>query len=159
MTTLSSARGEHWRSKSSFVLATVAFCLFTDLFLYALVVPVLPFLLHDRFSIPAEDTQPYTSGLLAAYSGASVLFSIPSGWIADRYGSRKPTFFAGWVFLVVGTVIFVIGQTFVVLLGARILQGMAAAVVWTVGLAMVQDSVGPGKMGQAIGTVSTSTPI
>ncbi|EXL67594.1 hypothetical protein FOPG_16292 [Fusarium oxysporum f. sp. conglutinans race 2 54008] len=142
-----------WRSKTSFILATVAFCLFTDLFLYALVVPILPFLLQDRFGIPPEDAQPYTSGLLAAYSGASVLFSIPSGWIADRFSSRKPTFLAGWGFLTVGTALFVGGQSFVILLLARILQGLAAAVVWTVGLAIVQDSVGPGKMGQAIGSI------
>ncbi|KAH7245057.1 major facilitator superfamily domain-containing protein [Fusarium tricinctum] len=145
--------GVRWRSKSSFILSTVAFCLFTDLFLYALVVPILPFLLQDRLGLPAEDVQPYTSGLLAAYSGASVLFSIPSGWIADRFSSHKPTFLAGWVFLVAGIALFVIGQSFTILLLARILQGMAAAVVWTVGLAIIQDSVGSGKLGQAIGAI------
>lgn len=84
--------GVRWRSKSSFILTTVAFCLFTDLFLYALVVPILLFLLQDRLGLPVEDVQPYTSGLLAAYSGASVLFSISSGWIADRFSLRKPTY-------------------------------------------------------------------
>jgi MFS family permease len=150
--------GASWRSRSSFVLVTVAFCLFTDLFLYALVVPILPFLLQDRLGIPPADAQPHTSGLLAAYSGASVLFSIPSGWIADRFSARKPTFFAGWGFLVAGTALFVSGRSFIVLLLARVLQGMAAAVVWTVGLAIVQDSVGAGKLGQAIGAVSIPLP-
>ncbi|KAM0227180.1 hypothetical protein ACHAP5_012230 [Fusarium lateritium] len=153
MPSLAAISNAQWRRKSSFILMTVAFFLFTDLFLYALVVPILPFLLHDRLGILPEDAQPYTSGLLAAYSGASVLFSIPSGWIADRFSSRKPTFFAGWGFLVAGTALFVNGQSFVVLLFARILQGMAAAVVWTVGLAIVQDSVGSGKLGQAIGAI------
>jgi len=36
---------------------------------------------------------------------------------------------------------------------ARILQGTRAAVVWTVGLAMVLDTVGPESLVKVIGTV------
>ncbi|KAK2606332.1 hypothetical protein QQS21_003263 [Conoideocrella luteorostrata] len=149
--------GNHWRSKPIFTLATVTVCLFTDLFLYGLVIPVLPFLLRDRLHIPQNDVQSYTSGLLAAYSGASVLFSIPAGWAADKIGARKPPFMAGLVFLAVGTVLFAMGRSFALLLIARVLQGAAAAVVWTVGLATVQDTVGPAKMGQAVGTIFSIT--
>ncbi|CAG8962037.1 hypothetical protein HYFRA_00005079 [Hymenoscyphus fraxineus] len=153
MASQSSSMSIHWRSKPSFTLSTVTFCLFTDLFLYSIVVPILPFLLRDRFSIPLDHVQPYTSGLITAYSGASVLFSIPSGWAADKIGSRKPPFLAGSLLLVVGTTMFAFGQSFAVLMIARGLQGMAAAVVWSVGLAMIQDTVGSRKMGQAIGTI------
>ena len=153
MTTQSGSWGLHWRSKPSFIRATVTIYLFTDLFLYSLVVPVLPFLLRDRFSIPEDQVQPYVSELLAVYSAASVLFSIPAGWIADKSGSRKKPLLAGLVLLVIGSALFAVGQRFVILLIARCLQGMAAAVVWTVGLAMIQDSVSPGNMGRAVGTV------
>ncbi|RYP90226.1 hypothetical protein DL770_003647 [Monosporascus sp. CRB-9-2] len=52
---------------------------------------------------------------------------------------------------------FAFGQTITVLMIARVFQGMSAAVIWTAGLAMVQDTVGPGKMGQAFGTVRISS--
>ena len=36
---------------------------------------------------------------------------------------------------------------------ARVLQGVSAAVVWTVGLALVLDTVGPENLGKTIGSV------
>ena len=41
-----------------------------------------------------------------------------------------------------------------VLIVARILQGISAAVVWTIGLALVLDTVGPDNLGKTIGSVS-----
>ncbi|RDI77905.1 hypothetical protein Vi05172_g12145 [Venturia inaequalis] len=85
-------RGLKWRSNTTFIIATVAIGLFTDLFLYGLIVPILPFMLRNRIDIPQDKVQSYTSGLLAAYAGASVLFSIPAGWIADKTGARQTPF-------------------------------------------------------------------
>jgi MFS family permease len=147
--------GANWRSKPSFIRLTVTFCLFTDLFLYGLVVPILPFLIQDRFKIPVDHIQSYVSELLAAYSGASVLFCLPAGWAADRMGSRKIPLLIGLLFLTIGTLLFMFCESFVVMVTARCLQGMAAAVVWTVGLALIQDSVAPESRGQAFGTVSS----
>ncbi|GME53332.1 membrane transporter protein [Neofusicoccum parvum] len=76
--------GLHWRSNTFFIIATVAIGLFTDLFLYGLIVPILPYMLHDRLDVPKSDTQPYVSGLLTAYAAASVLFSPVAGVLADR---------------------------------------------------------------------------
>ena len=41
----------------------------------------------------------------------------------------------------------------------RILQGMSAAVVWTVGLALLADTVGHEKIGQAMGYVAMSMSV
>ncbi|KKY24316.1 putative membrane transporter [Diplodia seriata] len=76
--------GLQWRSNTLFIVATVAIGLFTDLFLYGLIVPILPFMLNDRLGIPESDVQPYVSGLLTAYAAASVLFSPVAGVLADR---------------------------------------------------------------------------
>ena len=46
------------------------------------------------------------------------------------------------------------GTSIPVLLVGRLLQGMAAAVVWAVGYAMAPETVGPERAGQAIGWVS-----
>jgi predicted MFS family arabinose efflux permease len=45
------------------------------------------------------------------------------------------------------------GKNIPMLVIARLLQGTSAAVVWTVGLAMVLDTVGPENLGKVIGTV------
>ena len=46
----------NWRSNTLFIVATVAVGLFTDLFLYGLVVPLLPFVLRSRLEVPDAET-------------------------------------------------------------------------------------------------------
>ncbi|KAG6000193.1 hypothetical protein E4U43_001672 [Claviceps pusilla] len=147
--------GFHWRSKPSFVISTVALGLFTDLFLYGIIVPVLPFLLRERLDIPNDQIQVHISALLAAYAGTSVVFSFPVGWIADKIGSRRLPFLAGLVLLLVATLMLAFSHKLAFLVIARSLQGVSASIVWTAGLAMVQDAVGPKGTGQALGTISS----
>ncbi|KAI0460584.1 major facilitator superfamily domain-containing protein [Xylaria acuta] len=142
-----------WRSNTLFIIATVAVGLFTDLFLYGLVVPVLPFMIQSRLSIPENETQSYVSSLLAAYAGASVVSSLPAGWIADRTNSRQAPFLSGLAALLAATIMLALGRNIAALFIARIFQGVSAAVVWTIGLAMVLDTVGPRNLGQVIGSI------
>ncbi|KAJ8104602.1 hypothetical protein ONZ43_g7771 [Nemania bipapillata] len=142
-----------WRSNTLFIIATVAIGLFTDLFLYGLIVPVLPFMLRSRLSVPEDQIQSYVSNLLAAYAGASVISSLPAGWIADRTHSRQAPFLSGLAALLAATIMFALGRDITTLVVARILQGVSAAVVWTIGLAMVLDTVGPQNLGKAMGSI------
>jgi MFS family permease len=142
-----------WRSNTLFIIATVAVGLFTDLFLYGLVVPVLPFMLRSRLSIPEDEIQSYVSNLLAVYAGASVVSSVPVGWIADRTNSRQAPFLGGLAALLAATIMLALGRSISVLFVARILQGISAAMVWTIGLAMVLDTVGPQNLGKVVGSV------
>ncbi|TGJ80929.1 hypothetical protein E0Z10_g7842 [Xylaria hypoxylon] len=144
-----------WRSNTLFIIATVAIGLFTDLFLYGLVVPVLPFMLRSRLSIPENEIQSYVSNLLAAYAGASVVSSLPVGWIADRTNSRQAPFLSGLTALLLATIMLALGKSFTVLVVARILQGVSASVVWTIGLAMVLDTVGTQDLGKIFSIIST----
>ena len=127
--------------------------MFTDLFLYGLVVPILPFILSDRISIPHSEIQSYTSILLACYAGASVITSLPAGFIADRLRTRQVPFLVGLVALALSTLLLWLGQSIAALIIARLLQGMSAAVVWTVGMALVMDTVGSNKLGVTIGSI------
>ena len=145
--------GLNWRSSTSFILLTVAIGLFTDLFLYGLVVPVLPFILTSRLHVPSSQIQSHVSTLLAAYAGASVLFSPVAGLVADRVPTRRAPFLLGLTALLAATVMFALGRTLWVLVLARVLQGVSAAVVWTVGLALVMDTVGTERLGVTIGSV------
>ncbi|ETI27505.1 hypothetical protein G647_09696 [Cladophialophora carrionii CBS 160.54] len=145
--------GLRWRANTLFIIATVAIGLFTDLFLYGLVVPVLPFMLQERIGLPEDKIQSYVSGLLAAYAGASVVCSIPVGIIADRTKSRRMPFLCGLAALLAATLLLSLGQNIPTLVVARVLQGTSAAVVWTVGLAMILDTVGPENLGKVIGSI------
>ncbi|MCJ1310637.1 hypothetical protein MMC25_004302 [Agyrium rufum] len=142
-----------YRSSTLFILGTVAVGLFTDLFLYGMLVPLLPFLLENRVNVPPSQIQSYTSAFLAAYAGASVVFSPPAGIIADKLSARQLPFLCGLIALLAATILLHLGQNLPVLIVARILQGLSAAVVWTIGLAMVLDTVGPEKLGLAIGSI------
>lgn len=151
--------GLKWRSSTLFIVSTVGIGLFTDLFLYGLVVPILPFILEDRVNLPHDQIQSHVSGLLAAYAGASVLFSPPAGIIADKLPTRQLPFLVGLTALLLATVLLFVGQSVAVLVIARILQGISAAVVWTIGLALVLDTVGPENLGKTIGSVGGAEKI
>ena len=146
--------GLKWRSSTLFIVSTVGIGLFTDLFLYGIVVPILPYMLTDRVHVPSDQLQTYTSALLAVYAGSSVLFSPVAGVIADRLSnSRQLPFLMGLFALLVATLMLFLGKSIPVLVIARMLQGISGAVVWTIGLALVIDTVGPGKLGTTVGSI------
>ena len=148
--------GLKWRSSTYFIIATVGTSCFTDLFLYGLIIPLLPFILKDRLHIGPDQIQIHVSGLLAAYAAASLIFSLVAGIIADLGSSRKLSFLAGLITLLIATVMLFLGQSVTVIALARVLQGASAAIVWTVGLALLLDTVGPGDLGKTIGSVRWS---
>ena len=70
--------GLAWRSHTAFILTTIGIVLFSDLFLLAVVVPILPFLLEQRANVSPSQVQSYVSVMLTAFSASQVAFS-PSG--------------------------------------------------------------------------------
>lgn len=151
--------GLKWRSNTLFIVATVGIGLFTDLFLYALVVPILPSILKDKVGVPDKDIQSDVSGLLAAYAAASVITSPFAGVIADRLSSRRAPFLVGLLALLLATVLLFVGTTLPVLTIARVLQGVSSAFVWTVGLALCLETVGPKNLGKTIGSVCADSRV
>lgn len=127
--------------------------LFTDLFLYGLIIPLLPFILRDRLQVGPDQIQIHVSGLLAAYAGASLVFSLVAGIIADLGSSRKLSYMAGLIALLMATTMLFLGQSVAIISLARVLQGASAAVVWTVGLALLLDTVGSDNLGKTVGSV------
>ncbi|KAF2103438.1 MFS general substrate transporter [Rhizodiscina lignyota] len=145
--------GLKWRSNTFFIIVTIGVGIFTDLFLYGLIVPVIPFMLEDRVGIPRSHVQSNVSMLLAIYAGASVVFSPIAGILADKTSSRQLPFLLGLSALLFATLLFAVGQSIPVLAIARILQGLSGSVVWTIGLAMCLETVGPERLGRVIGTI------
>ena len=145
--------GYRWRSQRLFIIVTVGIGLFSDLFLYGIVVPVMPFVLRDRLGIDADAIQTQTSRQLAAYAGSSVLFAVPVGWAADKFASRKLPFVVGIVALLASTAMLCAGTTLGALMAARLLQGVSVAIVWAVGFATLQDLVGASELGRVTGSI------
>lgn len=92
--------GLYWRSHTLFIISTVIIGLFSETCLYGIVVPVLPFILQDRIGVPQESRQGYSSALLAANTGCSVIFSPIAGAIADRSRARRVPFIIGLLILI-----------------------------------------------------------
>ena len=147
--------GLRWRSGTSFIIITVALALFTDLFLYGLPVPLLPYILQNRLHRPAGDVPKYSSILLAAHAISSAVFCPVVGILVDKFSGRRTPYLVGVLILLSATILSFLGKSVEVLILARVLQGMAGAVVWTVSQAVLIDTVGAGNVGKVTGSVST----
>ena len=72
----------------------------------------------------------------------------------DRASGRRAPFLAGLVTLALATIMLCVGSNLAILIVGRLLQGLSAAVVWTVGLAFLADSVGKDEVGECMGVVA-----
>ena len=145
-----------FRSSKTFILVTVTTAIFTDIFLYGIVVPVLPFSLTTRVAIDPEHVQTWISIFLAVFGAALLLAAPVFGWLSDRFSSRRGSFLAGLLALAGATTMLCVGNSIAVLAAGRTLQGISAAVVWVVGLALIVDTVGPDAVGVMMGYVGLS---
>jgi MFS family permease len=128
-----------------------------DVFLYGVVVPVIPFALEDRVHISHGDTQHWVSVLLSVYAAGLLFFAPICGILADWTSHRRGPFLAGLLLLSGSTLMLCFGKTIPILVVGRLLQGISAAVVWVVALALMADTVSEAESGQAIGYVSVAT--
>ncbi|PWY88942.1 MFS amine transporter [Aspergillus heteromorphus CBS 117.55] len=97
--------------------------------------------------------------MLAAFAGALFFGSPIFGYFADKSTSRQLPFLVGLLALAGTTIVFWFAETVSALVIARTLQGLSAAVVWTVGLALVVDTVGKEQVGAAMGYVSMALTV
>lgn len=130
-----------------------------DIFLYGIIVPVIPFALTARIDVPEGDVQHWVSVLLAVYGAALLACSPICGHLADHTASRRLPLLIGLLALAGSTLLLCLGKTIAMLVAGRILQGISAAVVWTVGLALLADTVGHETIGQSMGYVTMSMSV
>jgi multidrug resistance protein len=126
----------------------VSLALFTDMVLYDMIVPILPTLLKN---IGRNDD---LVGVLFAIYAVGFLVATPIfGIWSDRSQTRKFPMILGQAGLAIATVLFAMADSFWLLVVARLLQGVAAAVSWTLGLALLADVVPEEEHGSAMGIV------
>ncbi|KAF2663519.1 MFS transporter [Microthyrium microscopicum] len=142
-----------FRSSKTFLIFIISFAAFTDIFLYSVIVPVVPFSLKSRAHVADDKVSTYVTVFIAAYGAALALTSPLFGYIADHTRTRRAPFLLGLLVLTAATIMLHLGRSIGVLIFARILQGASASVVWIVGLAMMADTVSKDDIGAAMGYV------
>ncbi|KAL4770091.1 major facilitator superfamily domain-containing protein [Aspergillus nidulans var. acristatus] len=135
------------RSSKAFVTWVVAIAVFTDVFIYGMIIPILPDVLKTRVSIPEDES----------FGGALFVGSPFFGYLADKTSSRQAPFMVGLLALAGSTVVFWFARTIEALVIARTFQGLSCAVVWTVGMALIVDTMGKDQVrlwGRLLGELS-----
>ena len=81
------------------------------------------------------------------------------GYFADQLPNRRLPMLFGLLTLAGATALLQVGSSIALLILGRVLQGVSAAIVWTVGLALLVDTVGQREIGMALGWVGISMSI
>ncbi|KAL3474836.1 major facilitator superfamily domain-containing protein [Aspergillus californicus] len=140
-----------FRSSTVFIIATVWISSFTDYFLYAMVVPILPTALSERANVPYEDREKWVSILLMCEAATAFLCCPIFGYIVDVAPTRRLPFVLGLIFLGASMGLLAAARSTTVFVLARLMQGGATAMVAVAGLALLTDSVPLDNLGQTIG--------
>ncbi len=85
-----------------------------------------------------------------------MLLSPVAGAIGDKTSSRQLPFLLSLTSLLLATILLFTGTSVPVLVIARVAQGASSAFVWTIGMALCIDTVGPENLGKTIGSVPIS---
>jgi MFS family permease len=88
--------------------------------------------------------------LVAAYPAGTLLASLPSGALFDRFGARR-TLVVAMTLLSVSTLTFGWSSAAGVLIAARFVEGVGGACAWTAGLATLAATVPAEKRGRYLG--------
>src|SRR5215475_1943847 len=99
--------------------------IFFDVAFFAAIAPLLPQYVDDLGLSKAQ------AGLLsAAYAAGTLVGSLPAGFVASRMGPRK-TVIHGLLLLGLSSLVFGFAEQIALLDGARFVQGIAGALIWS----------------------------
>ena len=128
-------------------MAVVVSCiaLFTDMLVYGILIPLLPFM-------PAvERAGSSATGLLFAAYAAMMIAATPlAGRLVDRRGPRGPLLVA-LLGLAAACLLFAVGGPYWLLLVSRLLQGAAAGLGWVASLALIAAAIPLERRGACLG--------
>jgi len=133
------------KSKQKAALLVVGLAIFLDMLIYGLVVPILP-----RYALSLGATQTEIGFLFGSYAIVLFIATPIFGALSDHIGRRGPMLW-GLLGLAAATLLFAFSTSFWMLVVARSLQGLAAAITWTAGLAILADLYPSQERGKAMG--------
>ena len=156
MPTVSLESIQKLRSSKFFIYVVINVAVFTDAYLYGLIIPVLPFALTEYVNLSQSEVQTWIGILLGAYGAGLLIGSPVAGYLADNGTSRRGPYMLGLVALAGSTIMFSLGRPIALLVIARLIQGASSGFVHSIGVSILADTVGDSAIGQAMGFVSLS---
>jgi MFS family permease len=128
------------------LLVLASAMIFFDVAFFAAIAPLLPDYVSEFGLSKAE------AGVLsAAYAAGTLLASLPAGLLATRIGPRR-TVIGGLLLLGVASVVFGFAEQVALLNGARFVQGVAGALIWSGALTWLIVASPDERRGSVIGT-------
>ncbi len=128
------------------LVAMVAAIVLVDTMFYAAIAPLLPYYSH-HFHLAKSGA----GVLAAAYAAGTLIGSLPSGWLAARFGVRK-TVLSGLGMMVAASVAFAFAHTVAFLDAARFVQGVGGSASWAAGLSWLMARAAGERRAELIGT-------
>ncbi|GAA5994605.1 MFS transporter [Rhodotorula paludigena] len=138
------------RSSTAFISLTVGFGLLVDTSALSLPVPVIPFHLED---LGYSDVEGKTGWLIAAFAAGLIVSSPPCAWLGARFKNRQWPLLGGLACMAGAQILFMEVDNYAAMVVARVLQGCSGTVLWTIGLALISDSVPEERIGTVLGRV------
>src|SRR5436305_11645507 len=159
---LSSMLQPPWLSQRSsrwFTICVVSYSVFVDIFLYGVIVPVIPFAIQQRIGVPTRHVQSWVSTMLSVYGAALLIGSVIVGRMIDKLSNRKWLFLFGIALLGGGTLMLMLAKSIAVMLTARVLQGASSAGTWVLSTVLLNDRLGTQDLGKGLGWVTLTRTI
>lgn len=148
--------GLRWRSSIWFVTAVVSLGITTDLLVYSVIIPVIPFQLEH---LHYQGVSELTGWLLCAYSAGLVLSTIPIAIYSENHSSRRIPLIFGLIALIISQILLMFAPNYALMAIARICQGISSSMIWVVGLALLCDATPEHMVGKQLGIAMTGLPV
>ncbi len=116
-----------------------------DTAFFAAIAPLLP-----KYAADLDLSKSGAGILTASYAAGTLAGSLPSGWLAVRFGV-KPTLLTGLSLLAITSLVFGFAHHVVLLDSARFVQGVGGACSWAAGMAWLVGAAPPGRRGELLG--------
>ncbi len=127
------------------VLVVSAFAAFLTPFLSSAINLALPSI-GTEFNATAVEL----GWIVSSFILSSAVFLLPFGKLADIAG-RKRIFFYGIALFTFSTFLIILSWNIISLIITRVIQGIAAAMVFGTSMAIITSVFGPGERGRALG--------
>ncbi|CZS92961.1 related to vesicular amine transporter [Rhynchosporium agropyri] len=149
------------RSSTWFIVLAVSSGVFTDLFLYGIIIPVIPHAIVNRAHVSPKHRQEWVTILLATEAATYLVTSPIFGYLSDH--ARRPTrrlpYLSGLVLLTISMILQAASRSTTVYLIGRSLQGASSSAIWVIGLAIIVDSVESNQIGRYMGYFSLAMSV
>jgi MFS family permease len=136
-------------SRRALVFWTATALIAVDTILFTMVVPALPEY-QDRYGF----SDAVGSLIFAAFPLGQLATAMWAAGLVDRVG-RRPVMILAAVALALATLAFAVANGVALLTLARLIQGLAAGLVWTAGLAAISDVYPQEELGYRMGLAET----